>query len=63
MEDGDDYRLISTVCPHQGARIELIDDTFVCPVHNWQFDLGGEEVKRQIWPDDQSSARRVRFSH
>jgi len=49
VKDSDDYRLISTVCPHQGARIELIDDTFVCPVHNWQFDLGGcgKNVKNQ----------------
>lgn len=34
------YKLISRVCPHQGATIECNyeKDEFFCPVHQWRFD-------------------------
>lgn len=32
------YRLLSTVCPHQGGTVVDLGDTFECPIHHWRFD-------------------------
>ncbi len=35
----DGYKLLSTVCPHQGGEImDEGDDLFVCDGHGWQYD-------------------------
>ena len=49
VQDENSYQLLSTTCPHQGAKIDLCDDSFVCPVHQWKFDLKGEcmNIKNQ----------------
>ena len=44
VEDGNKYKLLSSTCPHQGAKIQLDDDVFSCPVHGWEFDLSGRCV-------------------
>lgn len=37
----DGYKLLSTVCPHQGGEImDEGDDTFVCDGHGWQYEKG-----------------------
>ena len=37
----DGYKLLSTVCPHQGGEImDEGDDLFVCDGHGWQYDKG-----------------------
>jgi CMP-N-acetylneuraminate monooxygenase len=32
------YRLLSTVCPHQGGTVFDEGSRFECPLHNWKFD-------------------------
>ena len=35
----DGYKLLSTVCPHQGGEVmDEGDDLFVCDGHGWQYD-------------------------
>ena len=37
----DGYKLLSTVCPHQGGEIEDEgDELFVCDGHGWQYEKG-----------------------
>jgi nitrite reductase/ring-hydroxylating ferredoxin subunit len=36
--DGDEWRLLSAVCPHTGGDIEDEGDAFRCPHHSWAFD-------------------------
>ncbi|MEO7158878.1 MAG: Rieske 2Fe-2S domain-containing protein, partial [Vicinamibacterales bacterium] len=35
------YRLLSTVCPHQGGTVTHTGTGFECPLHNWKFDPTG----------------------
>ena len=37
----DGYRLLSTVCPHQGGTVEDDGERFVCPNHGFQYDKDG----------------------
>ena len=32
------YLLLSTVCPHQGAKVTNWGKTFMCKDHGWQFE-------------------------
>lgn len=34
------YKLVSSICPHQGGAVEYSIDKecFVCPIHQWEFD-------------------------
>ncbi|MCY4415832.1 MAG: Rieske (2Fe-2S) protein [Chloroflexi bacterium] len=37
----DGYKLLSTMCPHQGGEIEDEgDEVFVCDGHGWQYEKG-----------------------
>ena len=37
----DGYKLLSTVCPHQGGEImDEGDELFVCDGHGWQYEKG-----------------------
>lgn len=37
----DGYKLLSTVCPHQGGEVmDEGDDLFVCDGHGWQYEKG-----------------------
>ena len=37
----DGYKLLSTICPHQGGEItDEGDDLFVCDGHGWQYEKG-----------------------
>ena len=37
----DGYKLLSTICPHQGGEIEDEgDEVFVCDGHGWQYEKG-----------------------
>lgn len=39
VRGSDGYKLLSTVCPHQGGEImDEGDDLFVCDGHGWQYD-------------------------
>ncbi|MGE7672171.1 Rieske 2Fe-2S domain-containing protein [Lysinibacillus sp. NPDC094403] len=40
----DEYKLLSSICPHQSGEIKLLDDEhcFKCEVHHWTFDLNGK---------------------
>jgi len=44
MKEEDSYRMLSSSCPHQGAKVKFNDDKFSCPVHGWEFDLSGKCV-------------------
>lgn len=39
-----EYKLLSSICPHQSGEIKLLDDAqcFKCEVHHWTFDLDGK---------------------
>ncbi len=34
----DQYRLLSSICPHAGGQVVIYDDKLVCPLHMWTFD-------------------------
>lgn len=37
----DGYKLLSTICPHQGGEIEDEgDEVFVCDGHGWEYEKG-----------------------
>ena len=36
------YKLLSSVCPHQGGTVSLVDSGFECPNHGWTFDERGD---------------------
>ena len=39
MHGLDGYKLLSTLCPHQGGEVvDEGDDLFVCDGHGWQYD-------------------------
>ena len=38
VRDAAGYRLLSTICPHQGGTVVDEGTRFQCPIHNWQFD-------------------------
>ncbi len=38
VRSGEGYRLLSTMCPHQGGEVEDVDDeVFVCDGHGWEY--------------------------
>ncbi|MDF2962577.1 MAG: Rieske (2Fe-2S) domain protein [Paenibacillus sp.] len=39
LKDEDTYHLVSRVCPHAGALIEVEDGELVCYMHGWSFDI------------------------
>jgi CMP-N-acetylneuraminate monooxygenase len=38
VREADGYRLLSTVCPHQGGDVVDRGSCFECPLHGWRFD-------------------------
>ena len=41
MKGRDGYKLLSTLCPHQGGTIEDGEEAFVCDGHGYNFDKDG----------------------
>lgn len=39
VREGEEYRLLSSVCPHQGGTVVPTATAFECPNHGWRFDL------------------------
>lgn len=39
LKKGDEYRLVSSICPHAGYTVEVEDGELVCPLHGWSFDI------------------------
>jgi nitrite reductase/ring-hydroxylating ferredoxin subunit len=38
MRNGDGYKLLSAICPHQGGEVVDWGTTFLCPDHGWRFE-------------------------
>ena len=39
VHSGEGYRLLSTMCPHQGGEVEDVgEEVFVCDGHGWEYD-------------------------
>jgi CMP-N-acetylneuraminate monooxygenase len=38
VRQGEDYALLSNICPHQGGAVYDKGTCFECPLHGWQFD-------------------------
>ncbi len=40
VRTADGYRMLSTMCPHQGGEVEDVgdDQVFVCDGHGWEYD-------------------------
>ena len=38
VQDDRGYRVLSSVCPHQGGTVVDRGETFECPIHHWRFD-------------------------
>jgi nitrite reductase/ring-hydroxylating ferredoxin subunit len=36
-EDGNSYRLLSSLCPHAGGEVRVYENMFICPLHYWTF--------------------------
>jgi Rieske Fe-S protein len=44
VADGDDvsaFRALSSICPHAGCGVELVEHKFKCPCHGAEFSAGG----------------------
>lgn len=39
-----EYKLISNICPHQGARLQESGQMLICPYHGWSFKFNGSPV-------------------
>jgi len=39
MEEEDGYKLMSRICPHSSAMVDLEDGELVCPMHGWTFEV------------------------
>lgn len=39
VKKSDEWKLLSSVCPHMGGKAVIDDDCFKCPLHGWEFDL------------------------
>jgi hypothetical protein len=39
-----EYKLISNICPHQGARLQEAGQMLICPYHGWSFKFNGIPV-------------------
>ena len=39
-----DYKLVSNICPHQGARLQEAGQMLLCPYHGWSFKFNGVPV-------------------
>lgn len=37
--DDDQYNLYSSICPHGGYTVDLIDGELECPLHGWTFEV------------------------
>ena len=41
VKAGEGYRMLSTLCPHQGGEVEdLGEDVFVCDTHGYEYEKG-----------------------
>jgi CMP-N-acetylneuraminate monooxygenase len=38
VKDDEHYRLLSSICPHQGGVVEFMSGVLECPQHGWRFD-------------------------
>ncbi|RAP76565.1 Rieske (2Fe-2S) protein [Paenibacillus montanisoli] len=38
-KDGDQYALLSRICPHAGGTVRLHGQSLFCPIHFWSFDV------------------------
>ncbi|AJY73710.1 Rieske (2Fe-2S) protein [Paenibacillus beijingensis] len=38
LKKEEEYRLVSSICPHAGYTVEVEDGELVCPLHGWSFD-------------------------
>ena len=39
VKGSDGYRMLSTLCPHQGGEVEDVgDDVFVCDTHGYEYE-------------------------
>ena len=56
MKGRDGYKLLSTLCPHQGGTIEDDKGEFVCDGHGYQFDKDGgrcitnPDIRMKLYP-------------
>ena len=42
VKSDEGYRMLSTMCPHQGGEVEDIgEDVFVCDGHGWEYEKTG----------------------
>ena len=39
-----EYKLISNICPHQGAKLQETGQMLICPYHGWSFKFNGVPV-------------------
>lgn len=47
-DEDDDPVLFSAVCPHQGGRVTVADEsTLRCPTHRWEFDAASGSCIRR----------------
>ncbi len=44
VKEGEQYSLLSNICPHMGGDVALAGDHFECPAHGWKFHLNGQAV-------------------
>ena len=48
VKDGEGYRMLSTLCPHQGGEVEEVgEDVFVCDTHGYEYEKSGGRCVNQ----------------
>ena len=39
LKDQDQFTLVSRICPHMGYPVEIGENSLVCHLHGWTFDI------------------------
>lgn len=46
----DGFRVFTTICPHLGCSVNLVEGCFACPCHNARFQYVGERINPHANP-------------
>ena len=66
VKSADGYRMLSTLCPHQGGEVEDVgDDVFVCDTHGYEYEktdgrcLNNPDLRMRVFLVTQQGGRLI----